>query len=113
MGGFIDVQMILKALQAELSKDSTGKILYDRNIAMWNTIYFTGGEYKNGGMVSDGEINLMDTKVNSLKQLNRYVDDHVKVMVENRKRQRDEWAKDSTGIRTDSVVLKTPGSKIR
>lgn len=113
MGGFVDVQMILKAMQAELSKDSSGKVLYDRNIAMWNNLSFTGGEYKNGGLVSNGEINLMDTKINSLKQLNQYVDDHLKVIIEKRKKQKSEWVTDSTAVSTDSAVSKTPGSKIR
>ena len=96
MGGFVDVQMILKALQPQLTKDSSGQVLYNTNIAMWNTIYFTGGEYKNGSLVGNGEINLMDTKTNSLKQLNKYVDETVKVMVEKKKKQKLEWGKDST-----------------
>lgn len=111
MGGFVDVQMILRAMQTEISKDSSGKVLYDRNIAMWNNLSFTGGEYKDGGLVSNGEINLIDTKTNSLKQLNQYVDDHMKVIVENRKKQKDGWAKDSTAFRTDSVATKIPAVK--
>ena len=37
-----------------------GKVYYDRNITMWNNIYFTGGEYKDGGLVSTAELNFMD-----------------------------------------------------
>ena len=79
MGGYVDVQMILKALQAQLTKDSVGKAFYDRNITMWNNIYFTGGEYKDGGLVSNGELNFVDKTTNSLKQLNKLADEMFKI----------------------------------
>lgn len=102
MGGFVDLQIIFKSLQAEFSKDSSGKFYYDRNISMWNNIYFTGGEYKDGGLVSNAEINLIDKNINSLKQLNQYIDDNLKVAIEKKKKQM--WG-DSTlqKMRTDSL----------
>ena len=104
MGGFVDLQIIFKSLQAEFSKDSSGKFYYDRNISMWNNIYFTGGEYKDGGLVSNAEINLIDKNINSLKQLNQYIDDNLKVAIEKKKKQKQMWG-DSTlqKMRTDSL----------
>ncbi len=53
IGGFVDFQMILKALQPEFTKDSTDQFYYNRNISMWNNLYFSGWEFKNGGIVTN------------------------------------------------------------
>jgi hypothetical protein len=100
MGGYVDVQMILKALQPQLTKDSISKAFYDRNITMWNNIYFTGGEYKDGGLVSNGELNFVDKTTNSLKQLNQYADEMAKIHMEYKKKHKEEWNNDSTVIRS-------------
>ena len=71
MGAFVDLQLILKALQPEFSKDSTDQFYYNRNISMWNNIYVSGGEYKDGGIVTNAELNFVDKSTNSLLQLNK------------------------------------------
>lgn len=108
MGGFVDFQMILKILQQSFSSDSLSKIQFEKNIAMWNNLYFSGGEFKNGGIVTNAELNLVDKTTNSLLQLNKYVDDNAKVMIERRKKHREEWKTDSASAKTkiDSVVTK-------
>ena len=115
IGSFVDVQMILKAMQAQLTKDSIGKIYYDRNIAMWNNFYFTGGEYKNGGLVSNGELNLVDKTMNSLKQLNQYADDISKVVIEEKKKNKGRWLNDMNNITVDSAsgTINKPRNKLR
>jgi hypothetical protein len=90
IGAFIDIQMILKGLQSQIAKDSMGKVYYDRNITMWNNLYVTGGEYKDGGIVTKGELNLMDKSTNSLKQLNKYIDDNAKIIIEKKKQEKTE-----------------------
>jgi hypothetical protein len=100
IGGYVDIQMILKAFQTEITKDSTGKAFYDRNIAMWNNVYFTGGEYKDGGLVSSGELNLVDKTTNSLKQLNQYMNDMVKMHMEEKKKHKEDWRMDSTSMKS-------------
>ena len=114
MGGFVDFQMILKTLQQSFSSDSLSKIQFEKNIAMWNNLYFSGGEYKNGGIVTNGELNLVDKTTNSLVQLNKYVDDNAKVMMERRKMHKGEWNNDSTSVKTktDIVVTKKANHKI-
>ncbi len=96
MGSFVDIQMILKALQTELTKDSVKKRYYDQNIRMWNNFYGIGGEYKNGSLVSETEVNLVDKNTNSLKQLNKYIDALSIIAREEKKKQKEEWTRDST-----------------
>ena len=104
MGGYVDVQMILKGLQPALTEDSSDNFYYSRNITMWNNVFFTGGEYKDGGLVSSGEVNLVDKSTNSLKQLNQYIDDIFKVAMEERKKRMDKGATDSISVKIDSTV---------
>lgn len=103
MGGFVDIQMILKAMQTEFTKDSIGNAYYMRNIAIWNNFYYTGGEYKNGGLVSNGELNFKDKKTNSLKQLSQYVDDMAKIKEEENKKRKLNWTADSTRLQKDAL----------
>ena len=115
MGGYVDFQMILKALQPEFAKDSTDQFYYTRNLSMWNNLYFSGGEFKNGGIVTNVELNLVDKTTNSLMQLNKYIDDNAKVMIAHRKQQREEWKNDSTVLKStiDTVVTKKAPHKTR
>ena len=115
MGGYVDFQMILKALQPEFAKDSTDQFYYNRNLSMWNNLYFSGGEFKNGGIVTNVELNLVDKTTNSLMQLNKYIDDNAKVMIAHRKQQREEWKNDSTVLKStiDTVVTKKAPHKTR
>ena len=109
IGAFIDLQMILKGLQSQIAKDSMGKVYYDKNITMWNNIYVTGGEYKDGGIVTKGEVNLMDKSTNSLKQLNKYIDDNAKIIIEKKKKEKDERKNDSAVMKAvDSSAMTTP-----
>jgi hypothetical protein len=112
MGGFVDIQMILKAMQPELAKDSTGKKYYDRNISMWNNVVFTGGEFKKGGIVHFAELNMVDNNTNSLKQLNSFVDDMVKLSVENKKKHSEEMEKADKKMRTDTITTGPAKKKV-
>ncbi len=106
MGGFIDLQMILKVLQTQFTKDSIGKVYYDRNLAMWNNIYITGGEFKDGGLVFNSELNLVDKNTNSLKLLNKYIDDVSKVMIEEKKKNGQGWHTEINKSPADTVIKK-------
>lgn len=90
-GGFIDIQMILKSFQSKLTADTAGQTIYNRSLAMWNNIYFTGGEYKDDALQSTMVINLVDQNTNSLKQLNSYINDVSKVAIEEKKKNRARW----------------------
>lgn len=72
-GGFINIQSILKTFENEASKDSSGKIMYDASVKMWDNTIWKGGNFENGGITQSFEVNLVDKTTNSLKQLNQYV----------------------------------------
>jgi hypothetical protein len=78
-GGYIDIQKILKTMDIDFT-DSSGKMLSTASMQLWQDIIITGGEYKDGGLSGVAEINLIDKKTNSLKQLNMYFDHLSKVM---------------------------------
>lgn len=73
VGGYINIQFILKALASNFDKDSSAKVLYDASIKMWDNAYMKGGKYEDGALSQYAEINLMDKNTNSLKQLNQYL----------------------------------------
>ena len=72
MGGYFNIQSILKAVESKLSTDSTEKAMFATNLQFWDEVIFKGGDYTDGGVTSHIEINLMDKSTNSLKQLNQY-----------------------------------------
>jgi major membrane immunogen (membrane-anchored lipoprotein) len=72
-GFYVDLQKIMKAFQPSTT-DSTGKIVLAESLKVWEDILFTTGEVGGGSMSSEGEINFVDKKTNSLKQLNQYID---------------------------------------
>ena len=104
-GGFADIKMIIKSFEGSLTKDSSAKTLYDINLKMWDNAFFTGGEFKDGAVTGNAEINLMDKTTNSLKQLNKYFDGMAKVMIEEKENHKEEWKKDSTNIMHSDTVL--------
>jgi len=81
---FADIQKILLTASSQV-KDSGYKIITDESIKTWQSFYSMGGEYKDGGFVSNTEIDLVDKNTNSLKQLNSYFDRIAKVMIEKNK----------------------------
>jgi hypothetical protein len=73
MGGYVNIQYILKSMEKNLTADSSIKAAYDASLAFWDNAYMKGGDFNNGGMTSTFEINLLDKNANSLKQLNQYL----------------------------------------
>ena len=71
-GGYMDIQKLLKGMQS-WSNDTSRSSALAASVAMWQDAWFTAGEYKNGSISSEGVINLVDKKTNSLKQLNQYI----------------------------------------
>lgn len=90
IGGYFNIQAIMKAFGTEASKDSLGKMVYDASLKMWDNVVFKGGEFKDGAMISNGEINLIDKGTNSLKQLNGYFAVIGQVMKEKEKKQKED-----------------------
>jgi hypothetical protein len=92
-GGYIDIQKILKTMDVDFT-DSSGKMLSNASMKMWQDIIITGGEYKNGGLSYVAEINLIDKKTSSLKQLNMYFD-HLSKVLKARQRNNESFSIDT------------------
>ena len=103
IGGYVNLQYIMQATRSELAKDSSDKIVYDASLKMWDNIYLKGGDYSDGGLSYDIEINLVDKTTNSLKQLNNYIGVVGPVMDDKRKVR---YIEDKVVV--DSVMIKKP-----
>lgn len=74
IGVYVDLQKVIAAYNTQPSADSSKAAITAASLAMWQDVVATGGEFKDGGMVQDFEINLVDKNTNSLKQLSAYAD---------------------------------------
>jgi hypothetical protein len=74
IGLYVDLQKFITAFSTMPSTDSSKAAITAASLAMWQDVVATGGEFKDGGMVQDLEINLVDKNTNSLKQLSQYAD---------------------------------------
>jgi hypothetical protein len=74
IGLYIDLQKVISAYNTTPSTDSAKAAIASASLAMWQDVVATGGEFKDGGMVQDLEITLVDKNTNSLKQLSAYAD---------------------------------------
>ncbi|HYJ37591.1 MAG TPA: DUF4836 family protein [Chitinophagaceae bacterium] len=73
MGMYLDINKLMTSFNEQV-KDSGAAGIYQASVDMWKDVIMTGGEFKNGGIVQDIEVNLVDQNTNSLQQLNNYVD---------------------------------------
>jgi hypothetical protein len=90
VGGYFNIQSIMKAFGKEASKDSLGKMVYDASLKLWDNVLMKGGNFKNGASQFTIEINLVDKNTNSLKQLNQYAAVISQVMKEKEKKQKED-----------------------
>lgn len=75
IAGYVNLQVLMNAFKTEANKDSMAIETLAVSQKFWNDIVLSGGEFKDGGIVQHVEINLVDKTANSLKQLNKYVDE--------------------------------------
>src|SRR5215204_749 len=78
-GGYVDIQKIMRSTQGT-AKDSSAIIAYNASLQMWQDLVITGGEYKNGALSGEIELNLVNKNTNSLKQLSAYFDQLSRIM---------------------------------
>lgn len=71
---FVDIQKILVASKAS-SKDSTVNEALELSLKMWQDVISTNGEFSGNSSTGLLEINLVDKSTNSLKQLNKYINE--------------------------------------
>ncbi len=73
VGGYADIQMLMKATEQQaLAGDSISKELFLLSQKMWDNVVLKGGDIEDGALTMNFEINLLDKKTNSLKQINTY-----------------------------------------
>lgn len=68
-GMYIDFQRLLNT---KVTEEPGVKGMMSESAAMWKDLVATGGEFKDGSATSEMVVNLVDSKTNSLKQLNQY-----------------------------------------
>ena len=93
-GGYIDIQKIMRSTQGT-AKDSSAVIAYNASLQMWQDLVITGGEYKNGALSGEIELNLVNKNTNSLKQLSAYFDQLSRIM-KAKKYQHENYPADSS-----------------
>jgi hypothetical protein len=96
-GMYLDLQRLLKT---NFTEETNAKGLLAESAATWQDVIVTGGEMKNGAVMADMVINLVDKKTNSLKQLNRYI----QKMYESTKKNRVAYESNDTIVDTTEIV---------
>ena len=87
-GFYLDLQKLIKTGETSVS-DSSAKSAFSVSHNVWQDIIATGGEYKNGAMDFEMTVNLVDKNVNSLKQLNQYINTMYKINKEKKNKYND------------------------
>jgi hypothetical protein len=100
IGMYVDINKLIKGAGAELTSDQD-KAQYEAALKMWQDAWMTGGDYKDGATTGHLEINLVDKNVNSLKQINQWVDQMAEI-----KKRNDQSAMSPSTV--DSTVTVAP-----
>ncbi|MGB3007818.1 MAG: DUF4836 family protein [Chitinophagaceae bacterium] len=103
-GGYVDIQKFINGARPSIDKDSTASLIANESLKYWQDIVFYGGEFKNNGIESFVEINMVDKNTNSLKQLNNYFGFIALKMIDLEKKKKEEYKKWDN--QNDSVVVK-------
>jgi len=99
MGGFVDLQKIIKGVSS-MSQDSLSMFITDQSLKYWQDVIFYGGEFKDEKMESYMEVNMVDKNTNSLKQLNTYLASIAERAMEEDKKRKAEW----DNVTVDTVI---------
>jgi hypothetical protein len=102
IGLYIDIHKILTTVTSEKETKPDDKLIMDESLRLWNNIYVTGGDFKDGAMTGNTEINFIDQNTNSLKQLNHYFDVIAKTEMAKKEKEKSEMNK------TDSLIMPPP-----
>lgn len=96
-GIYVDLQKLIRNSNDAVT-DSSGKEGLAVSANFWKDVVGTGGEIKNKGITYTWEVNLVDEKTNSLKQLNNYINQLYKI---------DQARKEKMGWNTDAPMVDT------
>jgi hypothetical protein len=70
---YLDVNKLITTFNEQV-KDSGTIGVYQASVEMWKDVIVTGGEFKDGAVEQNAEVNLVDQNTNSLQQLNAYIE---------------------------------------
>ncbi len=91
---YLNLPAMFKGIAGDQSiKDSLDNLSYQATLKTWENVIGTGGEFKDGAYNMHFELNFMDKSTNSLKQLNKYVNDMAEIEKQ-RRAKRDRWMED-------------------
>ena len=102
IGLFVDIHKILTSIAPEKQDNADSKEIMDESLKLWNNVYVTAGDFKDGGVTGHTEVNFVDQNTNSLKQLNHYFDAIAKVEMAKKEREK------STTHNLDSLMMPPP-----
>lgn len=71
IGMYFDMQRLLKT---NFSNEPAARSMLSEAAATWQDVIATGGEMKDGAVIGEFVINMVDKKTNSLKQMNRFIE---------------------------------------
>ena len=96
---YVNFQNIFRSMTPR-SSDSLKVELHRASLQMWDNMLMKGGEFKGGGILQKIEVNLLDKKLNSLKQLNNYFG--VLGAIDKKNKRMNPWS-DSTRVSSDTT----------
>ncbi len=79
MGAYLDFQKLLSAISMDKKTDSLEKRALDESLKTWKNVTMHGGDFEDGAITGSIEVNMMDDKTNSLKQLAQFGDEMYKI----------------------------------
>ncbi|MBS1736824.1 MAG: DUF4836 family protein [Bacteroidetes bacterium] len=78
-GAYLDFQKLLSIISTNIKTDSFEKKALDASLKTWKNATFKGGDFEDGAIKSNIEVNMVDEKTNSLKQLALFADEMYKI----------------------------------
>jgi len=98
-GMFVDINKILTSINTQHPpKDSSEKVMLDASMKTWNTVYMEGGDTKDNIATGTMEVNFVDKKTNSLKQLYNYINQMAVYEKERKKKNEASMSMDTTTL---------------
>ena len=102
IGMYIDIHKILTEINNSKQMSGDASTIMNESLKLWNNVYVTSGDIKDGAIVGNTEINFMDQNTNSLKQLNHYFDQLSTIAIA-------KMASEKSGMSaTDSLMIPPP-----
>lgn len=99
---FVNFQNVFNSMTPRPA-DSLQVEFHTASVRMWDNMFVRGGQFKDGGIIQKVEVNLVDKKMNSLKQLNNYFG--VLGAINEKNKRMNPW-RDSTRVMTDTTFAR-------